>query len=113
MCCANTITAQLTALRLRQERGEDVDSAMAAITSSTSTTNDRSSSKKTSTLIAGGRQGGSVVGLVLPSYADATEGSGIIVTVADILLRQILCDPVLSQVGCVVVDDLHLRDEKM
>lgn len=55
----------------------------------------------------------SVVGLVLPTYSDATEGSSVIVTVADMLLRQLICDPTLSQVGCVIVDDLHLRDEKM
>ena len=113
MCCANTTTAQLTALRLRQERGEDVDSAIATLTTSTTTTSNDNNNRKTkkNTLTVGA--GASAVGLVLPSYSDATEGSNIIITVADIFLRQLICDPALSQVGCVIVDDLHLHDEKM
>lgn len=49
VCCANTTSAQLTALRLRQERGEDVDRAIAAMTScssSSSTITDNVNKKK-------------------------------------------------------------------
>lgn len=51
------------------------------------------------------------VAALLPAEREATCGSTIVVTTADVLLRQLLCDPLLLDVGCVIFDDVHLRSE--
>ncbi|CCW60789.1 unnamed protein product [Phytomonas sp. EM1] len=52
------------------------------------------------------------VALVPPGQpSEATEGTLILVTTAEVLLRQLLCDPVLMDVGVVIFDDVHLRTE--
>lgn len=51
------------------------------------------------------------VAAVLPNLIEATAGSSIVVTTAEMLLRQLLCDPCLRNVGCVIIDDAHVRSE--
>ncbi|CCW71554.1 unnamed protein product [Phytomonas sp. Hart1] len=52
------------------------------------------------------------VASVLPGHPpEATEGTLLLVTTADVLLRQLLCDPTLMDVAVVVFDDMHLRTE--
>ncbi|KAK7195674.1 hypothetical protein NESM_000497200 [Novymonas esmeraldas] len=77
---ANAVAARLTALRLREERGEDV---------------------RTSRTVAA----------AVPNHSEVTESTSVVVTTAEVMLRQLLCDPCLEDVGCVVVDDAHLRSE--
>ncbi|GET87952.1 hypothetical protein, conserved [Leishmania tarentolae] len=47
----------------------------------------------------------------VPNHNETTESTSVVVTTAEVLLRQLLCDPCLEDVGCVVFDDAHLRNE--
>ncbi|KAH8611530.1 hypothetical protein ERJ75_000956700 [Trypanosoma vivax] len=49
------------------------------------------------------------VGLCIPMQYDVVQGTHIAVTTADMLVRQLLCDPLLLRVGCVIFDDIHIR----
>ncbi|KAG5507038.1 hypothetical protein JKF63_05784 [Porcisia hertigi] len=51
------------------------------------------------------------VALAMPNHNEVTESTSIVVTTAEVMLRQLLCDPCLNDVGCVVFDDAHLRNE--
>ncbi|KAL7708611.1 hypothetical protein N2W54_003291 [Lotmaria passim] len=77
---ANATSARLTALRLREERGEDVQSSR-------------------------------TVAAAVPNLIEVNESTSVVVTTAEVLLRQLLCDPFLEDIGCVVLDDVHLRNE--
>ncbi|AIN97404.1 hypothetical protein LPMP_190620 [Leishmania panamensis] len=77
---ANAAAARLTTLRLREERGEDV-------------------------------QNSRTVAAAVPNHNETTESTSVVVTTAEVMLRQLLCDPCLEGVGCVVFDDAHLRNE--
>jgi hypothetical protein len=77
---ANAVAARLTVLRLREERGEDVQTSR-------------------------------TVAAALPNFVEVNESTSVVVTTAEVLLRQLLCDPCLEDVGCVVMDDVHLRSE--
>lgn len=77
---ANAAAARLTTLRLREERGEDV-------------------------------QHSRTVAAAVPNHNETTESTSVVVTTAEVMLRQLLCDPCLEDVGCVVFDDAHLRNE--
>eukprot|EP00796_Vickermania_ingenoplastis_P004082 gene4082-2930_t len=77
---ANESAARMTVLRLRQERGEDVQQSRS-------------------------------VASVLSLEADAVSHTSIVVVTAEVLLRQLLCDPSLVGVSTVIIDDIHLRTE--
>ncbi|KAG5480551.1 hypothetical protein LSCM1_06255 [Leishmania martiniquensis] len=77
---ANAAAARLTTLRLREERGEDV-------------------------------QHSRTVAAAVPNHNETTQSTSVVVTTAEVMLRQLLCDPCLEDVGCVVFDDVHLRNE--
>ncbi|KPI90085.1 hypothetical protein ABL78_0838 [Leptomonas seymouri] len=77
---ANATAARLTVLRLREERGEDMQTSR-------------------------------TVAAALPNLVEVSESTSVVVTTAEVLLRQLLCDPCLEDVGCVVLDDAHLRSE--
>lgn len=49
------------------------------------------------------------VACALPLHNEVTPGTVIVTTTAEVLLRQLLADPLLLGVGCVIFDDVHLR----
>ncbi|KAG5503051.1 hypothetical protein JIQ42_07014 [Leishmania sp. Namibia] len=51
------------------------------------------------------------VAAAVPNHNETTESTSVVVTTAEVMLRQLLCDPCLEDVGCVVFDDAHLRNE--
>lgn len=51
------------------------------------------------------------IGLSLPLEASVSRYNSIVVLTADVLVRQLLCDPTLIGVGAVIFDDIHLRTE--
>ncbi|RNF24056.1 putative RNA helicase [Trypanosoma cruzi] len=49
------------------------------------------------------------VAVCTPTHYDVEEGTLIAVTTPEMLVRQLLCDPLLINVACVILNDIHLR----
>ncbi|RNF24445.1 putative RNA helicase [Trypanosoma conorhini] len=50
-----------------------------------------------------------VVAVCAPTRYEVAEGTLIAVTTPEMLVRQLLCDPLLLNVACVILNDAHLR----
>lgn len=49
------------------------------------------------------------VGECTPMCYGVTPGTQIVVTTPEMFVRQLLCDPILLHVGCVIFNDIHIR----